>query len=188
MTSAFIDISKAKNTQDAANTLIALKLKIEKALDAVMHTVVEPNYRYIVNIILDDDSKSFNITQNEFSNLNNIFAENLALFDLDTKDKNIYIAESLPSGNQMVLGNIDWLIENKMLNNSLVLEDYIICYLDNVDNDYITLKKDVTIIVTKLSLTDSDIEEFRLKQMQEAMSNLHKLGYTVPDDGTFVIS
>ncbi len=192
MTSARIDIGKAKNTQEAANTLIALKLKLEKAIDAFMHTSVEPNCRYIVNILLNDNSESFIIQNDELSTLNDKFAEILARFGVDTENndlsafKELFIAEPLKNGQHNVIGTLCWALENKMLNNSLVLEDRIICYDD--ESSYVKLQDGVTVVITRLELTDAEISDFRHKQMQEAMNNLKKIGYSVDYEGVFAIT
>lgn len=192
MTSARIDIGKAKNTQEAANTLIALKLKLEKAIDAFMHTSVEPNCRYIVNILLNDNSESFIIQNDELSTLNDKFAEILARFGVDTENndlsafKELFIAEPLKNGQHNVIGTLCWTLENKMLNNSLVLEDRIICYDD--ESSYVKLQDGVTVVITRLELTDAEISDFRHKQMQEAMNNLKKIGYSVDYEGVFAIT
>jgi hypothetical protein len=192
MTSARIDIGKAKNTQEAANTLIALKLKLEKAIDAFMHTSVEPNCRYIVNILLNDNSESFIIQNDELSTLNDKFAESLARFGVDTENndlsafKELFIAEPLKNGQHNVIGTLCWALENKMLNNSLVLEDRIICYDD--ESSYVKLQDGVTVVITRLELTDAEISDFRHKQMQEAMNNLKKIGYSVDYEGVFAIT
>lgn len=192
MTSARIDIGKAKNTQEAANTLIALKLKLEKAIDAFMHTSIEPNCRYIVNILLNDNSESFIIQNDELSTLNDKFAEILARFGVDTENndlsafKELFIAEPLKNGQHNVIGTLCWVLENKMLNNSLVLEDRIICYDDEFS--YVKLQDGVTVVITRLELTDAEISDFRHKQMQEAMNNLKKIGYSVDYEGVFAIT
>lgn len=194
MTSARIDIGNAKNTQEAANTLIALKLKLEKAIDAFMHTSVEPNCRYIVNILLNDNSESFVIPNDELSTLNDKFAEILARFGVDTENndlsafKELFIAEPLKDGQHNVIGGLEWILENKMLNNSLVLEDRIICYMNDDESSYVKLQDGVTVVITRLELTDTELSEFRHKQMQEAMNNLKKIGYSVDYEGVFAIT
>lgn len=186
MTSAKIDISAAKDTQDAIRVVMNVRLKLEKILDALQHTTAEPNHRYTISYMVGN-----------VGNVVSVRADYLCVECMELGNRLAAAGvQELAHENPYAECNsatLDYLIENKMQGNTLIVKGSEIRYKKPVvgkqkqSSPWFHLSDDVQIIVTRLELTDADYAEFRERQMKEALESVQKLGYEIKD-GVFEVA
>jgi len=184
MTSAKIDLSQAKDTQDAINIVMRVRMKLEKVLEAMQHTTAQPNHRYTISYMV--------------GNVGNVVAVRSDFLCVEAMELGNRLAaagvQELAHENpyaECEMGTLDYWIEEKMSGDSLVIKGSKIRYKKPSTKprqpaQWFNLTDDVQIIVTRLELTAEDYAEFRERQMKEAMESVKKLGYDI-QDGVFEV-
>lgn len=179
MTQVKINLNNVKDAQSAVNAVLSVKLKLEKIVEALQHTNAAPNYKYVINYMVGPVGMAVTVSSTELSSECCQLGQRLAaagVLELNHEDPYAEIS----------IATLDWIIEEKMLGDTLVIKGSTIRYKDKVEKRSIQwnfLTDTVQIIITKLELTEDDLVEFRHLQLQEALNAVFKLGYTIDEDG-----
>ena len=183
MTQVKINLNNVKDAQSAANAVLSVKLKLEKIVEALQHTNAAPNYKYVINYMVGSVGMAVTISSSEITSESCQLGKRLAAAGvLELNCEKPYA--------EISIATLDWMIEEKMRGDTLIIKGSEIRYKDANEKRSIKwnfLTDNVQIIITKLELTEEDLAEFRHLQLQEALDAVYKLGYTIDEDGVLTV-
>lgn len=187
MTNSFvkIDISESQTPQNVIQIINALRIKLDNTMGALMNLCSVPNYKYLMTYMVGNSGITLSV------NADGIYDECMALGERLALAGVPEFKENKEAYAEFKTATLDTLIEDKMQNNQLILNGSEIRYKKfgkgKPSDPWLSLSDDVKIYVNRLELTNEDIKEHNLRQMQEAIVKLKKLGITVDDNGVFII-
>jgi hypothetical protein len=182
MTQVKIDLNPT-TSQSAINSILAVQLKLEKIVAALQHTNAAPDYKYLINYMVGPVGMAVTVSSTELSMEACQLGQRLAaagVLQLNHEDPYAEIS----------LGTLDWMIDEKIRDNTLVIKGADIRYhpaTSGKKRTWETLPDNVSIVVTRLALTDEDHKEFRERQLKEALGAVVKMGYTIDEAGVLTV-
>ena len=179
-------VKTALNTNDAqsaVNAVLAVQLKLEKIVAALQHTNAAPDYKYLINYMVGPVGMAVTVSSTELSMEGCQLGQRLAAAGvLHLNHENPYA--------EISIATLDWMIEEKMQDHTLVIKGSDIRYHPKTSGKkqtWETLPDNVSIVVTKLELTNEDRKEFRERQLKEALGAVVKMGYTIDEAGVLTV-
>lgn len=171
------------NAQSALNDVLAVQLKLEKIAAALQHTNAAPDYKYLINYMVGPVGMAVTVSSTELSMEGCQLGQRLAaagVMHLNHEDPYAEIS----------IGTLDWMIDEKIRDNTLVIKGSDIRYHPETSGKkrtWETLPDNVSIVVTRLALTDEDYKEFRDRQLKEALVAVVNMGYTIDEAGVLTV-
>lgn len=181
---AKIDISKAEKTQDIIQIINALKIKLDNTVGVLLNQSTVPNYKYLMTYLLGNSGVTLCV------NNENIYSEYL---DLGKRLASAGVIELQDYQNFYVEfkdNTLGTFIDDHMENNQLIISGSDIRYKKSDKGKSIPwsfLDDNVKVYVNRVELTNSDIQEFHRRQMEESIEKLKELGIIVDDNDVFII-
>lgn len=171
------------DAQSAVNAVLAVQLKLEKIVAALQHTNAAPDYKYLINYMVGPVGMAVTVSSMDISTEACQLGPRLAAAGV------LHLNHADPYA-EISLGTLDWMIDGKLRDNTLVIKGSDIRYhpaTSGKKRTWETLPDNVSIVVTRLALTDEDHKEFRERQLKEALAAVINMGYTIDEAGVLTV-
>lgn len=176
-----IDISNVTEPNDVINPVLSLCLKLEKVVEAFQHTEERPNLNYKFVYSYQNQSSEFIVSSNALRQENNLLTQRLLALNvpelLAVSEPNV----SFKSGGCQHIADV--LLFKKTIVSGTELQFYDKKQRRTPSNmfDFKDLPADLQITVERIPLGDTELAEFRQRQVKEAIETLKKAGFTLND-------
>jgi len=184
MTQVKINLNNPQDAQSAINAVLSVQIKLQKIVDALMHTTAEPDYKYLINYLVNGKGVSAIVSSSTLYEECNKLTERLiaaGVHQLVTQHSYAEIGQA----------TLTYMVEERMKNNHLVIKGSDIRYKlyknGKESEQWKYLSDSVQIIINKQDLSEDDLADFRQRQLQEALDAVANLGYTVDSEGMLVV-